>query len=82
MHNTKKVFEQTEKKNYFMKLYYKGIKSFSLSLSLSLSIYIYIYIYIYKVYMYQIIPLHSCDYYKVSIIITVAADEDNSRNEI
>ena len=32
--------------------------------------------------MYQIIPLHSCDYYKVSIIITVAADEDNSRNEI
>ena len=33
--------------------------------------------------MYQFIPLHSCDYLKkTSIKINVAADEDNSRNEI
>ena len=33
--------------------------------------------------MYQIIPLHSCDYLcKISIKINVVIDEGNSRNEI
>ena len=33
--------------------------------------------------MYQIIPLHSCDYLKkVSIKINMATDEGDSRNEI
>ena len=33
--------------------------------------------------MYQIIPLHSCDYLKkVSIKINVATDKGNSQNEI
>ena len=33
--------------------------------------------------MYQISPLHSCDYLnKISIQIKVATDEGNSRNEI
>ena len=33
--------------------------------------------------MYQIIPLHSCDYVKkVSIKINMATDEGDSRNEI
>ena len=33
--------------------------------------------------MYQFIPLHSCDYLKkVSIMMDVATDQGNSRNEI
>ena len=33
--------------------------------------------------MYQVIPLHSCDYlYQVSIKINVATDKGNSRNEL
>ena len=45
---------------------------------------IYIYIYIpYVCHMYQLIPLHSCDYLKkLSIQIKVATDEGNSRNEM
>ena len=33
--------------------------------------------------MYQVIPLHSCDYLKkISIKINVVIDEGNSRNEM
>ena len=53
-------------------------------------IYIYITFYSYfkesfgdEYHMYQLIPLHSCDYLnKISIKTNVATDEGNSRNEM